>query len=104
MSGEGWEEGGSDERRVPRLKVKIGSDSAGEVKVQPGSSSEVGVKIDGRRLSRSSKTSDTDEESARFVYRINRRGNRFGLIYAVIAVGTIVRSRARERVRERERE
>ena len=58
-----------DEKKVPRLKVKIGSGSTGEVKVQSGVASEVGVKV-GRRLSQSSRTPESEDESAnRYVTR-----------------------------------
>ena len=63
-AGEGREEGGDDEKKIPKLKVRIGSESVGEIKVHPGSSSEAGVKVVGRRLSQSSKTPDTEDESA----------------------------------------
>ena len=65
--GEGREEGGGamgDDKKVPRLKVRIGSDTAGEVKVHSASSSESGVKVSRRLSQSSSKTPDTDDESA----------------------------------------
>jgi protein polybromo-1 len=61
--GETRDEGEGDEKKIPKLKVRIGSDSVGEVKVHSGSSGEAGVKVS-RRLSQSSKTPDTEDESA----------------------------------------
>ena len=57
------DEGEGGEKKIPKLKVRIGSDSVGEVKVHSGSSGEAGVKVS-RRLSQSSKTPDTEDESA----------------------------------------
>ena len=77
VGGESWEEGGGEEgggvtedRRIPKLKVKLGSlsDSAGEVKMKSGGVSDagsgVGVKV-GRRLSRSSKTPEAEDSDHR---------------------------------------
>ena len=60
MSGEGWEEGGGGEgggggERVPRLKLRVGSESSGDAGGSGG-----GVKPI-RLFSHSSKTSDDSE-------------------------------------------
>ena len=68
---EGGEEGevggGTEERRVPKLKVKL-SDGGVGVKVRSGSVSDAGsgggVK-GGRRLSRSSKTPEVEDSNVR---------------------------------------
>ena len=63
MSGEGWEEGGGgggaseEDKRVPTLKVKLGSDS--EVKKGDANSSVGGVKH--KLFSQSSKSSDVSD-------------------------------------------
>ena len=62
---EGGKGGGeTEDRKVPKLKVKLSSDSTGEVKVRSGSMSDAsssgGVKTS-RRLSRSSKTSEDSD-------------------------------------------
>ena len=64
---EGEAGGGTEERRVPKLKVKL-SDGGVGVKVRSGSVSDAGsgggVK-GGRRLSRSSKTPEVEDSNVR---------------------------------------
>ena len=75
MGGEGWEEGRSEEggtteeRKVPKLKVKLSS--VGDTpKVRPASVGGAGSSEEVKRLSRASKTSDDTDDRWEVGYQL----------------------------------